>query len=117
MKTADLIEKALVSPSTTPEIIIYWDRQDPDNTGPAYRRTDVQESGPLELLRWHGDAIGAHLEDFFRSDSYLGHGQAGTYQSRLHLPMKTRTIALIILAMLAFHAAFAVICSSIKIGS
>jgi len=30
--------------------------------------------------------------------------------------MKPRTLALIILAMLAFHAAFALVCSSIKIG-
>lgn len=79
MNTAELIENALVNPSTTPEILIYWDRQDPDNIGPAYRRTDIQESGPLELLKWNGDATGAHLEDFFRFDTYLGPDGDGVY--------------------------------------
>lgn len=46
MKTIqDLIDAALISPKSTPEVTLYWDRQDTENVGPAWRTADDSGRG------------------------------------------------------------------------
>lgn len=76
----DLIRAACMSPNAaSPEILLYWDVQDPANPGPAYRT--ATDSGPCELMHWNGSSQGMHLEDFFRGPdgAYLGPDSDGVY--------------------------------------
>ena len=62
------------------EITIYWDRQDPNNVGAAYRYRDGSDSGSLEFIRWSEPAEGYELENYFDGDGrYLGPDQHGVY--------------------------------------
>lgn len=69
---AKLRDSTLDSPIT-----IYWDSQNKNNPGPAYRDEKTGESGSLEFAGWSDGAsgdTGRHLEDYFRGPdgSYLG---------------------------------------------
>ena len=61
-----------MEPSKHPEITIYWDAQDSNNEGPAWR-TDT-ESGSLEFVQWNDpdDAEGYNVREYF--------GQNGEYK-------------------------------------
>jgi hypothetical protein len=50
MNTTEAIEAALKG--ETSDAVIYWDKQDASNEGPAFRRESTQESGALEFLGW-----------------------------------------------------------------
>lgn len=87
MSTNDLIRAALVNPNHT-GITIYWDKQDPDNVGPAWRTAD--DSGAMEFVRWTAadprnaasDVVeGYSLESYFGGPdgAYLGPDQHGVY--------------------------------------
>lgn len=77
MTTADLIAAALKNPNAE-DITIFWDRQDANNEGPAWR-TET-ESGALEFRGWSSnDAEGYHLGDYFQGGRYLGPDQDGIY--------------------------------------
>lgn len=88
MTTADLISAALKNPATK-GITLYWDKQVPGEHGPAYRAyleaengdAILNESGPLDLVRWEGDSQGMNVEDFFRGPdgAYLGPDEDGVY--------------------------------------
>jgi len=66
---------------------IYWDRQDPRDEGPAFRRKD--DSGALELSGWahvsgrnveDAEVAGYNLRDYFRANgAYQGPDQDGIY--------------------------------------
>lgn len=103
----DLIDDASAGCETPVRVEIYWDTQDPDNEGPAYRIGDPgeggQESGTLEFSGWsaggsatRADAIerqetepqateldnleGYNVSDYFGGDgAYLGPDQHGVY--------------------------------------
>ena len=61
--------------------VIYWDRQDPSNVGPAYRFEG--ESGVLEFIEWsNGESsmVGYELPNYFgRDGSYKGPDCDGIY--------------------------------------
>jgi len=70
------------------EKLIYWDTQDPRNTGAAFRTPN--DSGPLEFVRWahvsgrtvsSAETEGYHLRDFFRGPdgAYAGPDQDGIF--------------------------------------
>ena len=69
--------------------IIFWDKSDPNNVGPAYRiieNGEEVESGSLEFVGWANglDFLesfeGYNLHDFFGNDGeYLGADCDGVY--------------------------------------
>jgi hypothetical protein len=88
MNTNELIAAALKERSAH-GITLYWDDQDPNNVGPAYR-VDGGESGALEFVRWNApdprdcepDVVeGYCLEPYFNGPdrAYLGPDQYGVY--------------------------------------
>lgn len=84
--TQDLIDRALRGEETDPQVVIYWDDQDPQNPGPAYRIGDPasgqQESGALDCVGFSepsADGI-VPLDGYFGRDGrYLGPDQDGLY--------------------------------------
>jgi cytolysin (calcineurin-like family phosphatase) len=85
MTIANLIAAALKD-TTTEGITIYWDSQDSENEGPAWR-TET-ESGALEFRGWTAEdkrnatpdvVEGYNVSDYFRSGRYLGPDQYGVY--------------------------------------
>ena len=63
------------------EVTLYWDTQDPNAVGPAYRTGD--DCGPLEFFGFVGadDKTLYTLESFFGGpdQTYLGPDQDGVY--------------------------------------
>ena len=75
------------------EIEIYWDRQDSNNAGPAFREAtgpiDQRDSGPLEFCGWghtsgrpvvESEVIVYHIADYFSENcAYRGPDDFGIY--------------------------------------
>ena len=93
MKTLKELIEALKS-TTSPDVLIYWDRQDRNNEGPAYRVTtgeiNQRESGALDLAGWahvsgrkveDSEVVGYNVGDYFglSGGEYKGPDQDGIY--------------------------------------
>lgn len=79
----------------SPEVLIYWDRQESGNEGPAFRETsgamDQRESGSLEFRGWahvsgrkieESEVAGYNVADYFgRDGAYAGPDKDGIYPS------------------------------------
>lgn len=78
--TQDLINLAAAGEETPVPVEIYWDEQDPENAGPAYRIGEPgsghQETGEMEFAGWSTndeDSMGYVLDAYFDGDGrYLG---------------------------------------------
>jgi len=80
MNTTEAIEAALKG--ETSDVVIYWDSQDSNNEGPAFRRESTQESGALEFRGWIGENTnGYFLGEYFKGpdSAYLGPDSDGVY--------------------------------------
>lgn len=78
MNTKNEIMKALRGEPSS--VTLYWDKQDSNSEGPAYRTADNGESGALDLIRWANingtpaTAEGRELWMYFEgpNDTYTG---------------------------------------------
>lgn len=81
MTLEQLVFLASVDPAfaRTQGLEIYWDTQDPDNEGAAWRTQSV--SGSIDHVGWSGDCeIGMNLLDYFGPDGrYIGPDCQGVY--------------------------------------
>ena len=87
ISTSDAISAALRGEDSP--AVIYWDTQDPANPGPAYRRTDCEESGALDFVKWGANepanctpdvTDGYQLEYYFGTDgAYKGPDDFGVF--------------------------------------
>ena len=88
-RTEQQLIDAVAAGEANEHVDIYWDRQDPNNEGPAYRMAipesySMLESGPLEFAGWaHGgdaDTQGYALAEYFDGQgNYLGPDSHGVY--------------------------------------
>lgn len=85
MSIQTIIDQALRGEATPGHsVTIYWDGQDPNNGGPAYRIVDAaghEESGALHHRGWSADDTdGYYLTEYFGpTDEYRGPDQDGVY--------------------------------------
>lgn len=74
-------ELVLAAAGNPSQVELYWDKQDQNNPGPAYRYLDGSESGPCDVTGW-SDACRPRvsIEDYFDGDGkYLGPDSEGVY--------------------------------------
>lgn len=91
MKSSEIIASALKT-TYSPNVVLYWDKQDPQNPGPAYRlsRDNGGESGSLDVTGWahvsgrkveESEVAGYNIADYFTGadGAYAGPDQDGIY--------------------------------------
>ena len=86
MQTHYKNDKLIFGPDSHLKKVIFWDKSDPNNIGPAYRLYDdgvEVDSGPLEFVGWWKDfkrieVEGYNLHDYFDEDGkFLGPDEDG----------------------------------------